>query len=175
MSTDGKGETTIAKPNKSGRNRLLLSLAIGLAFYLVGITVQGLLAAPGWLAGWHGEWFIAPLVIAFGASRMALGWLRCRAASKKLTKEREVLISHVREMSYNINNPLNAIVAHIVALKTEYNPGSVEQIEVSSQRIARMVNKLATLDLAKLQAEIAAQAASGKGVNVEEMGRAGSL
>jgi len=67
---------------------------------------------------------------------------------------------------------LNAITAHLVSLKTEFNPGSVEQIEISSRRIAKLVSKLANIDVAALAAEDAAQ---GQGVNVEEMGRAGSL
>jgi hypothetical protein len=104
---------------------------------------------------------------------MTLAWLRCRAASKTMQKERDLLVDHVRELTYNINNPLNSIVANLVALKSEYNPGSVQQIETSSKMIARIVMKLSNLDLAALQA--AEAAAKGGGVNVEEMGRAGSL
>ena len=60
----------------------------------------------------------------------------------------------------------------LIALKTEYNPGSVEQIETSSRMISRIVMKLANIDV---QALLQAQAGAGGGVNVEQMGRAGSL
>jgi len=174
MSENGKNQDTGFKKNTSGRNRLLWSAAVGAAAYVLAVTAQALLAWPGLLGevgGW-GVWVIAPGIAATMTGRMTLAWLRCRAASKAMQKERDLLMGHVRELTYNINNPLNSIVANLVALKSEYNPGSVQQIETSSKMIARIVMKLANLDVVALQA---AEAGAGGGVNVEEMGRAGSL
>ncbi|NIV36488.1 MAG: hypothetical protein GWN58_45755 [Anaerolineae bacterium] len=78
----------------------------------------------------------------------------------------------MRELTYNINNPLNAITAHLVSLKTEFNPGSVEQIEISSRVISKLVSRLANLDVEALKA---AEAAHTSGIDMEQMGRAGSL
>ncbi|MGH9813901.1 MAG: hypothetical protein ACRD4T_12280, partial [Candidatus Acidiferrales bacterium] len=143
--------------------------------YLVVITIQAVMYVAGLLgpqtAPW-GVWVIAPLAASAIAGRVLLAWLRGRAASKSLQKERDVLIEHVRELTYNINNPLNSITANLIALKTEYNPGSVEQIETSSRMISRIVMKLSNIDL---QALLQEQAAGGGEVNVEQMGRAGSL
>jgi hypothetical protein len=171
-----KGTNNQPAKDHSGRNRLLIVGAFTVVTYLVAITVQGAMYVAGLLgpeAGSWGVWVIAPLAASAIAGRVLLAWLRGRAASKSLQKERDVLLEHVRELTYNINNPLNAITAHLVSLKTEFNPGSVEQIEISSRRIAKLVSKLANIDVAALAAEEAAQ--QGKGVNVEEMGRAGSL
>lgn len=170
MAENGK-DTTEVKKDHSGRNRLLWSAAVGLVTYVLASTVQSVFYALGLLGNW-GVWVIAPLLASALTARMTLAWLRCRAASKALQKERDLLMDHVRELTYNINNPLNAITAHLVSLKTEFNPGSVEQIEISSRRIAKLVSKLANIDIAALQE---AEAAQGKGVNVEEVGRAGSL
>ncbi len=163
------------KKDTSGRNRILMVLAFTLVTYLVTITVQGTMYVAGLLgpqtAPW-GVWVIAPLAASAVAGRMLLAWLRGRAASKSLQKERDVLMEHVRELTYNINNPLNSITANLIALKTEYNPGSVEQIETSSRMISRIVMKLANIDV---QALLQAQSGAGGGVNVEQMGRAGSL
>jgi len=172
MADNGKDAKTETKPDHSGRNRLLWAGAVGLVAYLVAITVQSVLYGAGWLGSW-GTWVIAPLVASALTARMTLAWLRCRAASKALQKERDLLMGHVRELTYNINNPLNAITAHLVSLKTEFNPGSVEQIEISSRRIAKLVSKLANIDVDALRE--AEAAARGSGVNVEEVGRAGSL
>lgn len=170
--TDKKEETNNQpKKDNSGRNRLLLAVGCGVVTYAVAVLGQSILYAPGWLGSW-GVWVVAPMIASALAGRMALAWLRCRAASKSLKKERDLLMSQVRELTYNINNPLNAITAHLVSLKTEFNPGSVEQIEVSSRMIARIVGKLANIDLAALQD---AEATAGSSVNVEELGRAGSL
>ena len=171
MAENGQDTTSNAKPDRSGRNRLLWAGGVGLVTYLLAITVQAVFVSAGLVGGW-GVWVIGPLVASALAARMTLAWLRNRAASKALQKERDLLMGHVRELTYNINNPLNAITAHLVSLKTEFNPGSVEQIEISSRRIAKLVSKLANIDVAALAAEDAAQ---GQGVNVEEMGRAGSL
>ena len=84
----------------------------------------------------------------------------------------EELVERYRRLGIDQSNPLNAITANLVALKTEFNPGSVQQIETSSRMIARIVSKLANLDLAALQQ---AEATAGGGVDVEKMGRAGSL
>ena len=163
------------KKDTTGRNRILMVLGFTVVTYMVSITVQGAMYAAGLLgpqtAPW-GVWVIAPLASAAVAGRMLLAWLRGRAASKSLQKERDVLMEHVRELTYNINNPLNSITANLIALKTEYNPGSVEQIETSSRMISRIVMKLANIDV---QALMQAQSAGGSGVNVEQMGRAGSL
>jgi hypothetical protein len=163
------------KKDTSGRNRLLMVLAFTVVTYFVTITIQGLMYVAGLLgpqtAPW-GVWVIAPLAASAVAGRMLLAWLRGRAASKSLQKERDVLMEHVRELTYNINNPLNSITANLIALKTEYNPGSVEQIETSSRMISRIVMKLANIDV---QALLQAQQGAGGGVNVEQMGRAGSL
>jgi len=171
MAENGKDATSNAKPDRSGRNRLLWAGGVGLVTYLLAITVQAVFVSAGLVGVW-GVWVIGPLVASALAARMTLAWLRNRAASKALQKERDLLMGHVRELTYNINNPLNAITAHLVSLKTEFNPGSVEQIEISSRRIAKLVSKLANIDVAALAAEEGAQ---GQGVNVEEMGRAGSL
>jgi hypothetical protein len=173
MSKDGKRTNSKPAKDNSGRNRLLWSGGVGLAAYLVALTVQALLYAPGWLGNW-GVWVVAPLAASAVAARMTLQWLRCRAASRSLQKERDLLVSHVRELTYNINNPLNAITAHLVSLKTEFNPGSVEQIELSSRRIAKVVGKLANIDVDALKQADAASSAGG-GVDVEQIGRAGSL
>ena len=165
-------KNTESKKDHSGRNRLLWSAACGVAIFTLAVAVQSVFYALGWLGNW-GTWVIAPLLAAALGARMTLGWLRCRAASKALQKERDLLMGHVRELTYNINNPLNAITAHLVSLKTEFNPGSVEQIEISSRRIAKLVSKLANIDVAALQE--AEAAARGEGVNVEQVGRAGSL
>jgi len=163
------------KKDTTGRNRILMVLGFTVVTYLVSITVQGAMYVAGLLgpqtAPW-GVWVIAPLAASAVAGRMLLAWLRGRAASKSLQKERDVLMEHVRELTYNINNPLNSITANLIALKTEYNPGSVEQIETSSRMISRIVMKLANIDV---QALMQAQSAGGSGVNVEQMGRAGSL
>ena len=163
------------KKDTAGRNRILMVLGFTVVTYLVSITVQGAMYVAGLLgpqtAPW-GVWVIAPLAASAVAGRMLLAWLRGRAASKSLQKERDVLMEHVRELTYNINNPLNSITANLIALKTEYNPGSVEQIETSSRMISRIVMKLANIDV---QALMQAQSAGGSGVNVEQMGRAGSL
>lgn len=172
MAENDTDTTQAVKKDNSGRNRLLWSAACALLTYALAVSVQGFFHLLGWLGNW-GVWVIAPLVAAALTGRMTLAWLRCRAASKALQKERDLLMSHVRELTYNINNPLNAITAHLVSLKTEFNPGSVEQIEISSRRIAKLVSKLANIDLAVLQEAEAAAKASG--VNVEQMGRAGSL
>lgn len=174
MGKDGKGSNHQPKADNSGRNRLLWAGAVGLLAYMMGVTIQAFLYAPGWLGNW-GVWVVAPLLAATVAARMMLGWLRCRAASRSLQKERDLLMNHVRELTYNINNPLNAITAHLVSLKTEFNPGSVEQIEVSSRRIAKVVGKLANIDLQALKEAEAAAGSSGEGVNVEQIGRSGSL
>ncbi len=174
MAENGKDTQNEAKPDHSGRNRLLWAGSVGLVTYLLAVTVQAVFVGAGLVGaggGW-GVWVIGPLTASALAARMTLAWLRGRAASKALQKERDLLMGHVRELTYNINNPLNAITAHLVSLKTEFNPGSVEQIEISSRRIAKLVSKLANIDVAALAAEEAAQ---GQGVNVEEMGRAGSL
>ena len=167
-------QRTAAKDH-SGRNRLLIVAAFMVVTYLVVITVQAVMYVAGLLgpqtAPW-GVWVIGPLLASAIAGRVLLAWLRGRAASKSLQKERDVLIEHVRELTYNINNPLNSITANLIALKTEYNPGSVEQIETSSRMISRIVMKLSNIDL---QALLQEQAAGGGGVNVEQMGRAGSL
>ena len=165
----------VPKKDTSGRNRILMVLAFTVVTYLVTITAQSVMYLAGLLgpeAGSWGVWVIAPLAASAVAGRMLLAWLRGRAASKSLQKERDVLMEHVRELTYNINNPLNSITANLIALKTEYNPGSVEQIETSSRMISRIVMKLANIDL---QALLQAQAGAGGGVNVEQMGRAGSL
>ncbi|MFQ5695219.1 MAG: hypothetical protein ACE5HB_04445 [Terriglobia bacterium] len=172
------GKTTNTRPAKdtSGRNRLLLVAGASVAIYLLAVTIQALLAAPGLLGpdrGSWGVWVVAPLLAAAAAGRFMLAWLRCRAASKDLQKERDLLLEHVRELTYNINNPLNSITANLVALKSEFNPGSVEQIETSSKIISKIVMKLSNIDLVALKA--AEQAQAGEGMNVEEMGRAGSL
>ena len=163
------------KKDTSGRNRILMVLAFTVVTYFVAITIQGVMYVAGLLgpqtAPW-GVWVIAPLAASAVAGRMLLAWLRGRAASKSLQKERDVLMEHVRELTYNINNPLNSITANLIALKTEYNPGSVEQIETSSRMISRIVMKLANIDV---QALLQAQQGAGGGVNVEQMGRAGSL
>ena len=172
MAENGKESNQTPAKDNSGRNRLLWSAACVLLTYALAVAVQGVLHLLGWLGNW-GVWVIAPLVASVLAGRMMLAWRRCRAASKALQKERDLLMSHVRELTYNINNPLNAITAHLVSLKTEFNPGSVEQIEISSRRIAKLVSKLANIDLAALQQ--AEAAAKSGGVNVEQMGRAGSL
>ncbi|HSC77108.1 MAG TPA: hypothetical protein VLB32_00975 [Candidatus Acidoferrales bacterium] len=163
------------KKDTSGRNRILMVVAFTVVTYFVTITIQGVMYVAGLLgpqtAPW-GVWVIAPLAASAVAGRMLLAWLRGRAASKSLQKERDVLMEHVRELTYNINNPLNSITANLIALKTEYNPGSVEQIETSSRMISRIVMKLANIDV---QALLQAQQGAGGGVNVEQMGRAGSL
>ena len=169
-----KGTNNAPKKDTSGRNRILMVLAFTVITYLVTITVQSVMYLAGLLgpeAGSWGVWVIAPLAASAIAGRMLLAWLRGRAASKSLQKERDILMEHVRELTYNINNPLNSITANLIALKTEYNPGSVEQIETSSRMISRIVMKLANIDV---QALLQAQAGGG-GVNVEQMGRAGSL
>jgi hypothetical protein len=170
-----KGTNNVPKKDTSGRNRILMVLAFTVVTYLVTITIQGVMYVAGLLgpqtAPW-GVWVIAPLAASAVAGRMLLAWLRGRAASKSLQKERDVLMEHVRELTYNINNPLNSITANLIALKTEYNPGSVEQIETSSRMISRIVMKLANIDV---QALLQAQSGAGGGVNVEQMGRAGSL
>lgn len=171
MGENGQDTSNVAKRDNAGRNRLLLAGALGVVTYMLAVGVQSLFYGLGWLGDW-GAWVIAPAVAAGLAGRMALAWLRCRGASKALKKERDLLMSHVREMTYNINNPLNAITAHLVSLKTEFNPGSVEQIEISSRLIAKMVSRLANIDLAALQQS---DAVSSSGVDVEQMGRAGSL
>ncbi|MFQ5696139.1 MAG: hypothetical protein ACE5HB_09135, partial [Terriglobia bacterium] len=168
------GKTTANQPaqDTAGRNRLLLVAGTSIALYLLAITAQALLAAPGLLGperGSWGVWVVAPLIAAAVAGRFMLAWLRCRAASKGLRKERDLLLDHVRELTYNINNPLNSITANLVALKTEFNPGSVEQIETSSKMISKIVMKLSNIDLVALKA--AEQAQGGEGMNVEEMGR----
>lgn len=168
------GTNNTPKKDNAGRNRLLGAGAAGLLTYALAVTAQAVLAGLGLLGdpGAWGVWVIAPAIGAAMTTRMTLAWLRCRAASKALQKERDLLLGHVRELTYNINNPLNSITANLVALKSEYNPGSVHQIETSSRMIAKIVSKLANIDLAALlQAE---QAADG-GVNVEQIGRSGSL
>jgi hypothetical protein len=170
-----KGTNNQPAKDHSGRNRLLIVAAFTVVTYLVAITVQGAMYVAGLLgpeAGSWGVWVIAPLAASAIAGRVLLAWLRGRAASKSLQKERDVLLEHVRELTYNINNPLNSITANLIALKTEYNPGSVEQIETSSRMISRIVSKLANIDV---QALLQEQSAGGGGVNVEQMGRAGSL
>ena len=170
-----KGTNNTPKKDTSGRNRILMVLAFTVVTYLVTITAQSVMYLAGLLgpeAGSWGVWVIAPLAASAIAGRMLLAWLRGRAASKSLQKERDVLMEHVRELTYNINNPLNSITANLIALKTEYNPGSVEQIETSSRMISRIVMKLANIDV---QALLQAQAGAGGGVNVEQVGRAGSL
>ncbi len=170
-----KGTNNAPKKDTSGRNRILMVLAFTVVTYLVTITAQSVMYLAGLLgpeAGSWGVWVIAPLAASAIAGRMLLAWLRGRAASKSLQKERDVLMEHVRELTYNINNPLNSITANLIALKTEYNPGSVEQIETSSRMISRIVMKLANIDV---QALLQAQAGAGGAVNVEQMGRAGSL
>ncbi len=172
---EAKGTNNAPKKDTSGRNRILMVLAFTLVTYLVTITAQSVMYLAGLLgpeAGSWGVWVIAPLAASAIAGRMLLAWLRGRAASKSLQKERDVLMEHVRELTYNINNPLNSITANLIALKTEYNPGSVEQIETSSRMISRIVMKLANIDV---QALLQAQSGAGGGVNVEQMGRAGSL
>ena len=172
---EAKGTNSQPKKDTSGRNRILMVVAFTVVTYFVAITLQGLMYVAGLLgpqtAPW-GVWVIAPLAASAVAGRMLLAWLRGRAASKSLQKERDVLMEHVRELTYNINNPLNSITANLIALKTEYNPGSVEQIETSSRMISRIVMKLANIDV---QALLQAQQGAGGGVNVEQMGRAGSL
>ncbi len=172
---EAKGTNNAPKKDTSGRNRLLMVLAFTVVTYFVTITIQGVMYVAGLLgpqtAPW-GVWVIAPLAASAVAGRMLLAWLRGRAASKSLQKERDVLMEHVRELTYNINNPLNSITANLIALKTEYNPGSVEQIETSSRMISRIVMKLANIDV---QALLQANQGAGGGVNVEQMGRAGSL
>jgi hypothetical protein len=168
------GMNNTAKRDNSGRNRLLWAGAAGLATFAVAVTAQGVLGGLGLigdLGGW-GVWVIAPAIGAAMTTRMTLAWLRCRAASKALQKERDLLMSHVRELTYNINNPLNSITANLVALKSEFNPGSVQQIETSSRMIAKIVSKLANIDLAAL---LQAEQVAGGGVNVEAIGRSGSL
>ena len=175
MAENGKDTKSDAKPDRSGRNRLLWAAGVGLVSYFLAVTVQGVFVSAGLVGaggGW-GVWVIGPLVASVLTARMTLAWLRNRAASKALQKERDLLMGHVRELTYNINNPLNAIPAHLVSLKTEFNPGSVEQIEISSRRIAKLVSKLANIDVDALRE--AEAAARGSGVNVEEVGRAGSL
>ena len=170
-----KGTNNAPKKDTSGRNRILMVLGFTIVTYLVTITAQSVMYLAGLLgpeAGSWGVWVIAPLAASAIAGRMLLAWLRGRAASKSLQKERDILMEHVRELTYNINNPLNSITANLIALKTEYNPGSVEQIETSSRMISRIVMKLANIDV---QALLQAQAGAGGAVNVEQMGRAGSL
>lgn len=176
MAENEKNTKDQPKPDRAGRNRLLWSGAVALFTYALAVGVQAIMFAFGLLgpeAGSWGVWVIAPLIASACAGQMTLVWLRGRAASKTLQKERDLLMGHVRELTYNINNPLNAITAHLVSLKTEFNPGSVEQIEISSRRIAKLVGKLANIDLAALQQ--AEAAAKSGGVNVEQVGRAGSL
>jgi len=155
------------------RNRLLLSGACLVFVYLVALGVQWLprraVEAGNWLA-----WMLAPAVAAAFAARFALAWMRCKAASKSLVKEKEALLNHLREVTYNINNPLNAITAHIIALRGEYSKDSVDQIEISSRRIAKVVSNLASLDLSRL-AEGLAQPAEAATVDVEQTSRGLSL
>ncbi len=176
MAKDGKGpQTTEVKKDNSGRNRLLWSVAVGVVTYTLAVTAQSVLVVSkliGEAGGW-GVWVIAPMIAAALTGRMTLAWLRCRSASKSIAKERDLLMGHVRQLTYNINNPLNAITAHLVSLKTEFNPGSVEQIEISSRLISKLVSKLASLDVGMLKE--AEAAAKTTGVDVEQMGRAGSL
>ncbi|MBI2956234.1 MAG: hypothetical protein HYY26_02855 [Acidobacteria bacterium] len=171
MGENGQGTNNAGKKDHRGRNRLLMAGGFALFTYLLALLAQSVLTALGLLGGW-GVWVIAPLVASAVAGRMLLAWLRCRAASQALRKERDVLMGHVRELTYNINNPLNSITANLIALKTEYNPGSVEQIETSSRMIARIVSKLANIDV---EALMQAEAGADGGMNVEQMGRAGSL
>lgn len=177
MAKDGKGTHTEAnepkemKKDNSGRNRLLWAVAAGVVAYMLAITAQAVLHAFGLLGNW-GAWVIAPMIAAALTGRMTLAWLRCRQASKSLEKERDLLMGHVRELTYNINNPLNAITAHLVSLKTEFNPGSIEQIEISSRVISKLVSRLANLNVEALKA---AEAAHTAGLDMEQMGRAGSL
>lgn len=170
MADSNTKQVQAPKKDNSGRNRLLWSVTAGVVTYLLAVSAQSVFYAAGWLGNW-GAWVIAPMLAAALAGRMTLGWLRCRAASKVLRKERDLLTGRVRELTYNINNPLNAITAHLVSLKTEFNPGSVQQIEISSRLIAKLVGKLANIDVAALQ-EDEAQVGS---VDVEQLGRAGSL
>lgn len=170
MGENTKNTTNTAMEDHAGRNRLVWSGLAAVVTYLLAVLVQSVFYTLGWLGNW-GVWVIAPMVAAALTGRMTLAWLRCRAASQTLKKERDLLMGHVRELTYNINNPLNAITAHLVSLKTEFNPGSVEQIEISSRLISKLVSKLANLDVAALQ-----QAEAGaSGVDVEQLGRAGSL
>lgn len=167
--------STNRKPQKDTgpRNRLIYSVVFALFVYAVAVGVQAILYKLGWLGNW-GTWVIAPMMGAALSGRMLLGWLRCRAASKSLVKEKEALISELREATYNVNNPLNAITASLIALKSEYNPGSVEQIEISSRRIQNVITKLASLDLSKLGQEEAATV-GGAAIDVEQTSRGLSL
>ena len=161
------------KKDTGARNRLIYSMVCAFFVYGLAVGVQAILYHLGWLGGW-GTWVIAPMMGAALSGRMLLGWLRCRAASKSLVKEKEALIGHLREVTYNVNNPLNAITANLIALKTEYNPGSVEQIEISSRRIQNVITKLASLDLSRLGQEAEATK-SGAPIDVEQTSRGLSL
>ena len=126
------------------RNGFSYSVAFAIFVYSVAVGVQAILYRLGWLGAW-GTWVMAPMVGAAVSGGMLGGWLRCRAASKSWLAEREALLGELREVTYNINNPLNAVIANLIALKTEYNPGSIEQVEVSSRRIQQAITRLSSL------------------------------
>jgi len=98
MAENGKDTTSNAKPDRSGRNRLLWAGGVGLVTYLLAITVQAVFVSAGLVGVW-GVWVIGPLVASALAARMTLAWLRNRAASKALQKERDLLMGHVRELT----------------------------------------------------------------------------
>lgn len=126
------------------RNGFTYSVAFAIFVYSIAVGAQAILYRLGWLASW-GTWVMAPMVGAAVSGGVLAGWLRCRRALQSWLAEKEALLGELREVTYNINNPLNAIIANLIALKTEYNPGSVEQIEVSSRRIQQAIIKLSSL------------------------------